>query len=89
MRPEMSFELYVTLDATDSRFDGQRALLHLIQGLAMTAERKTENSMLATLFDEWLERCSNSVSVHPNGAVFLSPPRWFGKSKKAIEKFTV
>ena len=84
MRPEMSVELYVMLDATDSRFDGQRARMHLTQGLAMTAERKTENQMLAALFDEWLKQCSNSISVHPNGAVFLSPPKWFGKPTRTI-----
>lgn len=89
MRPEMRVELYVMLDATDSQFDGQRARLHLTQSLAMTTEKKTENSMLATLFDKWLERCSNSISVHPNGAVFLSPPRWFGKSARARGKFIV
>jgi len=88
VRPEMSLDLYTTLDETDRRFDGQRARLHLTQGLAMITERKTENLMLATLFDEWLEQRSNSISVHPNGAVFLSPPEWFGKSTRSRGTFT-
>ena len=87
VRPEMSLDLYVTLDETDRRFDGQRARLHLTQGLAMVAEKKTENSVLAALFDRWLEQRSDSTSVHPNGAVFLSPPEWFGKSTRARAGF--
>lgn len=52
-RPEMSINLYVMLDGTDSRFDGQRARSHLAQNLSMTAERKSENLILAKLFDGW------------------------------------
>ncbi|WP_068819546.1 hypothetical protein [Phormidesmis priestleyi] len=88
MRPEMNLDLYMTLDQTDKRFDGQRARLHLTQSLAMIAEKKSENSVLANLFDEWLEQRSESISIHPNGAVFLSPPEWFGKPTRAKKMFT-
>ena len=87
LRPEMTLDLYVTLDQTDSRFDGQRARLHLMQGLAMVAEKKSENLVLATLFDQWLDQRSESISVHPNGAVFLSPPEWFRKSSRVRSSF--
>lgn len=88
MRPEMNFDLYTTLDQADRRFDGQRARLHLTEGLAMTAEKKAENSVLTNLFNEWLEQRSESISIHPNGAVFISPPEWFGKSTRVRGKFT-
>jgi hypothetical protein len=88
MRPTMSVDLYVMLDQTDRRFDGQRARLHLKQSLAMVAEKRSENSVLATLFGEWLDQRSESISVHPNGAVFLSPPEWFGKCSRVRSSLT-
>lgn len=87
MRPEMSIDLYVTL-RTDSRFDGQRARSHLTQGLSMIAQKKSNNLILAALFDEWIDRCSTSISVHPNGAVFLSPPTWFGKPTRSRSRLS-
>ena len=74
---EMTVELYVTLDGTDSRFDGRRAQNHLTQSLAMIPRRTNEAPEIATIFNQWLNRRSASVTVHPNDAVFLLPPLWY------------
>lgn len=76
-RAEMTVELYVTLDGTDSRFDGRRAQSHLTRSLAMIPRRANEAPEVATIFHQWLDRHLDSVTVHPNGAVFLLPPSWF------------
>ncbi len=76
-RAEMTVELYVTLDGTDSRFDGRRAQSHLTRSLAMIPRRANEAPEVATIFNQWLDRHLDSVTVHPNGAVFLLPPLWF------------
>ena len=88
-RPEMNLELYVMLDESDKRFDGQIARLHLTRGLAMVTQKRTDNSALSSFFDKWLEQCSESISVHPKGAVFLSPPNWFGKNTRSRTNFAV
>ncbi|WGV24615.1 hypothetical protein [Halotia branconii] len=76
-RVEMTVELYVTLDGTDSRFDGRNAHNHLTQSLAMTHYKYNESPEIAVIFNEWINHHSNSINVHPNGAVFLLPPSWF------------
>lgn len=87
-RPEMNLELYVMLDESDKRFDGQIARLHLTRGLAMIAQKKSENLALSSLFERWLEQHSESISVHPKGAVFLSPPEWFGKNTRSRSRLS-
>lgn len=77
VRAEMTVELYVTLDGTDSRFDGLRAHKHLTQSLGMTPRTRDEVKEIAIIFDEWLSRHSDCIAVHPNGAVFLLAPSWF------------
>lgn len=76
-RAEMTVELYVTLDGTDSRFDGRRAHSHLTRSLAMIPRRANEAPEVATIFNQWLDCHSDSVTVHPNGSIFLLPPLWF------------
>lgn len=76
-RVEMTVELYVTVDGTDSRFDGRRAQNHLTQSLGMIPRRTNQAPEIATIFNQWLNRRSGSVTVHPNGAVFLLPPLWY------------
>lgn len=76
-RAEMTVELYVTLDGTDSRFDGRRAHKHLTQSLAMTPRTVNEAPEIASIFEEWLKHYSDNIAVHPNGAVFLLAPSWF------------
>jgi hypothetical protein len=76
-RSEMTIDLYVTLDGTDSRFDGQRAWTHLTSNLAMVAQSSESAPDLLTLFNQWLARNSSIITVHPSGPVFLVPPKWF------------
>ncbi len=83
-RLEISIGLYVTLDGTDSRFDGRRARLHLTKGLGMTSKKLLENHELSKVFENWLSYHSDSITVHPNGATILLPPTWFLKKSCQI-----
>lgn len=74
---EMTIRLYATLDGTDSRFDGTRARMHLTDNLAMIHYSTEDAQRILPLFDKWLKRNSNSITVHPAGPVFLFPPIWF------------
>jgi hypothetical protein len=76
-RSEMSIALYVTLDGQDTRFDGRRAWIHLTRGLAMANLEVHEDLQIANAFRNWLDIHSNSIRVHPKGAVFLRLPKWF------------
>ena len=76
-RSEMTVNLYATLDYTDSRFDGNRAQVHLKKHLRMEVIPHEKNSAVEQLFRIWLEKYSDSITVHPRGPVFLIPPRWF------------
>lgn len=76
-RAEMTVELYVAIDGTDSRFDGNRAQSHLTRSLAMISQSSNESPEVTTIFNKWLNCHLDSVTVHPRGAVFLLPPLWF------------
>lgn len=76
-RAEMTIAFYATLDQSDHRFDGQRARKHLSQHLAMTPVSFEEAEELRPLFDVWLSHHQKTITVHPQGAVFLIPPKWF------------
>jgi len=84
----MSIELYVTLDGTDSRFDGRRARLHLTKGLAMSTNKLPENIYLFIAFENWLNQHIDTITVHPSGAVILIPPEWFVQVKRKSSRFT-
>lgn len=73
----MSIELYITLDGTDSRFDGRRARLHLTKGLGMISKKLPDSISLFIAFDNWLSQHTETITVHPNGAIILIPPEWF------------
>lgn len=77
MRSEMTINLYVTLDNTDSRFDGSRARVHLMKHLGMEVMPHEKSPAVKQLFRQWLEKYSDSITVHPRGPVFLLPPPWF------------
>jgi hypothetical protein len=77
VRSEMTIDLYVTLDGTDSRFDGRRAWTHLTNSLAMKARNVNESAELLPLFRHWLARNSSAIRVHPSGTIFLTAPDWF------------
>lgn len=76
-KTEMAIDVYVTLDGTDSRFDGRRARLHLTERLAMVSQAIAENTTIAKMFSSWLDCHLDSITVHPKGAIVLSPPSWF------------
>jgi len=63
--------------------NGRRAQNHLTQSLATIPRRMNESPEIATIFNQWLNRHSDSVTVHPNGAVFLLPPLWFNVTRKS------
>lgn len=77
MRSEMTVNLYATLDHTDSRFDGYRAQVHLRKHLGMAVISHEKSSAVEQLFRKWLEKYSDSITIHPRGPIFLTPPRWF------------
>lgn len=76
-KTEMAISLYSTLDGTDSRFDGRRARLHLTKSLAMISHTLNNNKKIEKAFIDWLNQHQDCISVHPNGAKVLLPPRWF------------
>jgi len=84
----MSIDLYVTLDGTDSRFDGRRARLHLTKGLAMRNQKLPDSIPLFIAFENWLNQHTETITVHPNGAIILLPPDWFIQSKRKFSRFT-
>jgi len=70
----MSLQLYVTLDESESRFDGGIAQKHLTRRLGMKAEALDENHPLFAQFQHWLAGVNDLISVDPRGPVVLSPP---------------
>lgn len=74
---EMSVDLYVTLDGTDSRFDGRRAWTHLTKNLAMIPCSLEEVQELLPFFEKWMKKYSDNITVHPSGPIILLPPMWF------------
>jgi len=79
VRSEMSIDLYASLDGTDSRFDGRRARLHLINNLAMTIHDLSESPQISKAFENWLFQHSDAINVHPKGISILMPPEPFMK----------
>lgn len=74
---QMKISLYVTLDGTDSTFDGGRARTHLIRSLAMIPKTLSDMPKMEPLFERWLAQHCNYITVHPSGPIFLLPPPWF------------
>lgn len=74
---QMRISLYVTLDGTDSTFDGGRARAHLIRRLAMVPKTLKEVPEIEPIFERWLAQHVNHITVHPSGPIFLLPPPWF------------
>ena len=66
-RIEMTIDVYVNLDGIDSRFDGRRARLHLMNGLAMNAHKVNKKSTIYNIFNDWLNQHSDTITVHPKG----------------------
>jgi hypothetical protein len=73
----MNMQTYCQLDETDRRFDGNRARMHLTNGLGMGLITNEQSPEIATAFVSWLHTHSRSILVHPSGAKFLVPPDWY------------
>jgi hypothetical protein len=84
----MTLELYVSLDESEPRFDGNRAQQHLTKKLGMVAvaldETPVEESLmvaedrrLSVLFHYWLARHKDAIQVDSKGPVILRPPVWY------------
>ncbi len=84
----MTMELYVSLDESEPRFDGNRAKQHLTKKLGMVAVNLDETSAdeslmvaedrrLSVLFYYWLARHKDAIHVESKGPVILRPPVWY------------
>jgi hypothetical protein len=73
----MTMTLYVTLDESDPRFDGNRAQKHLCNNLGLTPVAPDDAPAIKRYFANWLTKNSDFVAVHPRGPRFLVPPDWF------------
>ena len=84
----MRMELYVSLDESEPRFDGNRAQLHLNRKLGMVAvnldETPADESLmvaedrrLSVSFHYWLARHKDAIQVDSKGPVILLPPVWY------------
>lgn len=73
----MTMQQYAQIDHDEPIFDGQRARQHLTAHLGMTQIKAKDAPAIQHRFQEWLTRFSDHLRVHPVGASFLLPPRWF------------
>lgn len=85
----MTMELYVSLDESEPKFDGNRAQQHLSRKLGMTpvqlTEQATQDSLLVAedrrldlLFRYWHAKHTDSIQLDPQGPIILRPPTWYG-----------
>lgn len=72
--PRMCVELYVQLDESEPRFDGNVAQRHLTKRLGMVRRTCADHPEGAARFEQWLAKVSDLISVHSRGPVFLCPP---------------
>jgi hypothetical protein len=77
--PVMTMSLYATLDGVDSRFDGNRARVHLEENLAFAPRRWDQHTdpALKESFARWRSNHRDTVVVHQDRPVILVPPPWF------------
>ncbi len=84
----MTMQLYVSLDESEPRFDGNRAQQHLTKKLGMVAvnldETPADESLmvaeerrLSVLFRYWLSRHKEAIQLDSKGPVILRPPVWY------------
>lgn len=73
----MTMTLYVNLNESDPRFDGNRAQTHLCNNLGLNVVEPNDLSAIGDHFANWLKQNSAFVTVHPRGPRFLVPPDWF------------
>jgi hypothetical protein len=84
----MTMALYVSLDESEPRFDGNRAQQHLTKKLGMVAVnldetpadeslKVAEERRLSVLFHYWLARHKDAIQIDSKGPVILRPPVWY------------
>lgn len=73
----MTMSLYVTLNESEPRFDGNRAQTHLVKNLGMNVVKPNDAPAIEHHFVEWLDQNSAFIRIHPRGPRFLVPPDWF------------
>jgi hypothetical protein len=73
----MNMRTYCALDECESRFDGNRARMHLISNLGMNLTAANESPEIGSAFDAWRSKRSTAITVHPSGARFLVSPAWY------------
>jgi hypothetical protein len=70
----MTMPLYVQLDESEPRFDGNIAQRHLTKRLGMVPKTPADDPLLAAQFESWLKTVGNLITVHSRGPVLLVPP---------------
>jgi hypothetical protein len=70
----MTLQLYVQLDESETRFDGNVAQRHLTNRLGMAARTPADDPQTAELFQQWLTTLGDLIIVPSSGPVFLLPP---------------
>lgn len=73
----MSMPLYVSLDESDPKFDGNLAQTHLQCQLNMRLIERADHPEIAKQFDHWLTANTQHIRIHPSGPKFLVAPIWF------------
>jgi hypothetical protein len=84
----MTMDLYVSLDESEPRFDGNRAQKHLTKRLGMisvTANATSpdepmmvaEDHRMSVLFEYWHSQHRAAIQIDQRGPVILRPPLWY------------
>jgi hypothetical protein len=84
----MTMDLYVSLDESEPRFDGNRAQQHLTKKLGMVAVNLNESPAkeslmvaeerrLSVLFEYWHAKHRVAIQLDRNGPIILRPPVWY------------
>jgi hypothetical protein len=76
----MTMEIYVALDESETRFDGNIAKNHLVDRLSMKATPVADSDeSIRQAFRNWLDKFPHAIRVHPRGAIVISVLPWWGK----------
>ncbi|MEJ7594991.1 MAG: hypothetical protein WKF77_25985, partial [Planctomycetaceae bacterium] len=84
----MTMDLYVSLDESEPRFDGNRAQQHLTKKLRMVAVNLdespaneslmvAEDRRLSVLFYYWHAKHQVAIQLDRHGPIILRPPVWY------------
>ena len=84
----MTMDLYVSLDESEPRFDGNRAQKHLTKRLGMIPVNSNatspgeplmvaEDQRMSVLFEYWHAQHRAAIQIDQRGPVILRPPLWY------------